>query len=224
LGGKLIVVSGTGTEIGKTHFSVALLRALRRLGARVSGVKPIETGLSQTGPSDAQRLDRESSFHVKRSWYGYSDPVSPHIAARETGRPIRIDTLAQDLEALRSDVDILLVELAGGLFSPLSEVSVNAHLARSLRPDALLLVASDRLGVLHEVLSTLLAASTIPVAVSAVALMAPERPDSSTGRNASELTRLVTLSSVTTFPRAPPEELAVLPSTVGLATRLARGT
>jgi dethiobiotin synthetase len=224
LGGKLIVVSGTGTGIGKTHFSEALLGALGRSGARVSGVKPIETGLSQAGPSDAHRLDRVSSFHVKRSWYAYSDPVSPHIAARETRRPILIDTLADDLAAIRSELDILLIELPGGLFSPLSEASVNAHLARSLRPDALLLVASDRLGVLHEVLSTILAASTIPIAVSGVVLMAPERPDSSTGRNASELAHLAAIGSLTTLPRAPPEELAVLPMTVALAARLLRDT
>jgi dethiobiotin synthetase len=222
LGGRLIVVSGTGTGIGKTHFSEALLRALGASGERVAGLKPIETGLSQTGSSDALRLDRASSFHVKRSWYAFPEPISPHIAAREAGQPIGIAALVADLAALRSELDVLLVELPGGLFTPLSDVAVNAHLARAMHPDALLLVALDRLGALHEVLSTTLAAGSVSLPVSGVVLMAPERPDPSTGRNAAELARLGAVPWVMTLPRATPEELAMHPETMALAARLGR--
>jgi len=208
LGGRLIVVSGTGTGIGKTHFSEALLAALRASGARAAGVKPVETGLSQPGPSDALRLKRASSFHVKHSGYRFAAPVSPHVAARETGQPIRIEGIAAELRGLRSHVDVLLVELAGGLFSPLSEVTFNAHLALALQPDSLLLVAPDRLGVLHDVLATTRAAAALSVVVAGAVLMAAELVDSSTGRNAAELVRLGAIPRAISLPRGRPDELA----------------
>jgi dethiobiotin synthetase len=221
VGGRLIVVSGTGTGIGKTHFCEAFLRALGTSGRRIAGVKPVETGLSEGGPSDAVRLDRASTFHVKHLGCRFAQPVSPHIAAREEGRPIVVEQVAAELATLRNGVDILLVELAGGLFTPLSDRSVNAHLAHALEPDWVILVAPDRLGVLHEVLSTTLAARSLSVAVSGAVLMAPERPDSSTGRNASEVTRLAAVPWATALPRAPQEDLAVHPATRALAARLA---
>ena len=67
MAGRLIVVSGTGTGIGKTYLCEALLTALRASGRQVVGIKPVETGLNEPGPSDALRLDRASSFHVKQS-------------------------------------------------------------------------------------------------------------------------------------------------------------
>src|SRR6185312_668115 len=152
--GRLIVVSGTGTGIGKTHFCEALVIALGRLFPRVAGIKPIETGMGEATISDASRLERASSFHVKQFGYVFADPVSPHLAAREAGTPIRLDVLVPLIQAAQTECDVLLVELAGGFFSPLSDELVNADLARALSPDATLLVAPDRLGVLHELIAT----------------------------------------------------------------------
>ena len=220
MAGRLIVVSGTGTGIGKTYLCEALLTALRTSGRRVVGLKPIETGLNDPAPSDALRLDRASSFHVKQSSYRFADPVSPHIAAREAGQPILLGQITAEIATVRSDVDVVVVELAGGLFTPLSDETVNAHLARALKPDALVLVVPDRLGALHEVLSTTLAARSLSVPIDGIVLMAPEQPDLSTGRNAVELVRLKSTFWVTTLPRIAREELAMHPATTALATRL----
>jgi dethiobiotin synthetase len=220
LGGRLIVVSGTGTGIGKTYVCEALLTALRASGRRVAGLKPVETGLREGGPSDAQRLDRASSFHVKQSEYRFAEPVSPHIAAREEGKPIVIERIVAEVESLRREVDVALIELAGGLFTPLSDATVNAHLARALQPDSLVLVTADRLGALHETISTTLAARGLSVLVTDVVLMAPERPDSSTGRNAAELVRLNAVPWATSLPRAGLRDLSLHPEVQTLATRV----
>ncbi len=113
---RLAVVSGTGTGIGKTHLSEALLKAAGRLGATVVGLKPIETGLAQATASDAERLDRASTFHVQLPGYCYAEPISPHLAARESGSPIAIDPLVDAVRSVLDDVDLALVELPGGLF------------------------------------------------------------------------------------------------------------
>src|ERR1700759_4898384 len=115
--GRLLVVTGTATEIGKTHVSEALLLAAGERH-RAVGVKPIESGGVSGGVSDGQRLPAASSFHVKNPAPFFAPPVSPHLAAREAGVDIDVPKLATGLTALRSDADLLLVELPGGLFTP----------------------------------------------------------------------------------------------------------
>ena len=83
----LIVVTGTGTGIGKTHIAEAILRAWarHRPGARLIGLKPIESGVSVGAVTDSGRLAAASTFHVKQSGYALSAPLSPHLAARQRG-------------------------------------------------------------------------------------------------------------------------------------------
>src|SRR5437868_1090187 len=132
--GRLVIITGIGTEIGKTHVSEALLRALSG-GRRVVGVKPVESGVGTTGDADAARLARVSTFHVKHRAYAFGPAVSPHLAARRAGVDIDVWGLAADLRGLRSLADLTLVELPGGLFSPLSATESNADLARALLAD-----------------------------------------------------------------------------------------
>jgi len=219
---RLLVVSGTGTGIGKTHFSEALLLALAHHYARVAGVKPIETGMGEATVSDAARLERVSSFHVKHFGYVFAEPLSPHLAARESDTPIRLDVLVPLIQAARDDADVILVELPGGLFTPLSDTEVNADIVRALSPDVTLLVASDRLGVLHEVLATHRAASTAAVDLDGIVLIAPDRPDPSTGLNAGELGRVLEVPVVALVGRGSPEELASQDEVRSFAERLSR--
>jgi dethiobiotin synthetase len=219
--GRLIVVAGTGTGIGKTHFSEALLIALSEIYPRVAGVKPIETGMGEATVSDASRLERVSSFHVKHFGYVFAEPVSPHLAARESDTPIRLDVLVRLIQAAQANADVLLVELPGGLFTPLSDTEVNADLVRALVPDITLLVAPDRLGVLHEVLSTHRAAATAAVDLHGIVLMEPERADSSTGLNAGELGRILEVPVVANVSRGRPHDLADGADLRALGQRLA---
>ena len=221
-GGRLVMVSGTGTSIGKTHFSEALLLVLGETYHKVAGVKPIETGMGEATISDAARLERVSTFHVKHFGYVFAEPLSPHLAARETDTPIRLDVLVPLIHAARAAVDVLLVELPGGLFSPLSDTEVNADLVRATSPDLTLLVAPDRLGVLHEVISTHRAAATAAVDLDGIVLIAPERPDASTGLNGIELGRILEVPVVAALGRASPQDLAAGASMQSLGQHLRR--
>jgi dethiobiotin synthetase len=221
--GKLIVVSGTGTGIGKTHVSEALLLALGEFCERVAGLKPIETGMGEATISDAARLERVSSFHVKHFGYVFAEPLSPHLAARETNTPIELEVLVPLVQAARASVDALLVELPGGLFTPLSDTTVNADFVRALAPDATLLVAQDRLGVLHEVVSTARAAAATDVILDGIVLVLPERPDLSTGLNGEEIGRVLDVPVVARLGRGSPKDLASATDLRALAERLSQG-
>jgi dethiobiotin synthetase len=223
MAGRLILISGTGTAIGKTHLGEALLLAWQRLHRRVVGVKPVESGASGADDpqSDGARLARASSFHVKHTRIVFPQPLSPHLCARAHGDPLTIDLFASSATAARSQADVVVLELPGGLFSPLAPDLLNADVAAALRPDALVLVAPDRLGVLHEVVSTTRAARAMSLPIHAAVLMEPEHPDASTGLNAPELRDLSPRLLVTTLPRSPARRLAESPE-LGLILPLAR--
>lgn len=209
--GRLVVVTGTGTEIGKTHVAEALLRAWAARGVRSAGVKPVESGVGQ-GVSDADRLRAASSFHVKHRGLALAAPLSPHLAAEKEHVRVDLAELAADVAAARREVDILLVELPGALFTPLSASALNADFASMLACDVLLLVAPDRLGVLHDVLAATRAAAARQLPVDGVILVTPPRADASTGTNAAQLARFTQVPALGTLPRASPDELATLPA------------
>lgn len=221
--GRLIVVSGTGTGIGKTHFTEALLLALGARGLRVAGLKPIETGFTDPEASDAARLERASSFHVKHTGIRFADPVSPHLAARNAGAPISVPALCDTILDVAPQTDLTVIELAGGLFSPLTETQTNADLVRHLRPDSLLLLAPDRLGVLHDLIAATRAAAAMHIRIDAVVLAAPEIPDTSTGRNANEVVRVLSLPLLATLARLPAPDLAHDPQMAAVVALLAGG-
>jgi len=217
-GGRLIVVSGTGTGIGKTHFCEALLGAMGKAHRLVVGIKPVETGISGCDMSDADRLAAASSFHVKHSAYVFRAPLSPHLAAREEcAAPIRLEAIVSMVEMVRIRAEMTVVELAGGLFTPLSDILFNADVLSCLRPDVSLLVAPDRLGALHDVLSTSRAADAVPAVIHGIVLVTPAAPDTSTGRNQLELQRFLPRAQITTVPRRAVRDLVSDPSVVGLA-------
>jgi dethiobiotin synthetase len=213
----LLVVTGTGTEIGKTHTACALASAWGR-SAKVAAVKPIESG----GTADGDALGRVSTFHVTRcrAPYMYAHPVSPHLAGRREGRPVDLAVVADWVASFRREADGVLVELAGGLFSPVTESATNADLAKALAPTAVLLVAPDRLGVLHDVGSATRAARSEGLALHGVLLSAPAAPDSSTGTNAAELRLVTDLPVLAVYPRASVEELAARADTAGALRQL----
>jgi dethiobiotin synthetase len=201
----LLVVTGTGTEIGKTHLSVALLRVWGR-SKSVVGAKPVETGVRPGAQGeDLARLVGASTFHVKQSLaqrYAFSRPVSPHLAAADEGVTIDLKRIVADVNELRRLAGGVLVELPGGMFSPLSTRHTNADLARALAPTATLLVAPDRLGVLHDVIATARAAASIGARLTGIALIAPRSPDASTGTNGDALRKVAPLPLLGVVPRA----------------------
>lgn len=215
---RRIAVVGTGTGVGKTHLGVALLRALAAAGVEAAGLKPIESGVG-TGTTDAELLDGAGVFHVKHPPpYALAAPLSPHLAARQEGITLLLRPILRWVA--ESTAPWTLIETAGALLSPISPLLTNLDLTVALEPDAVILVAPDRLGVLHDVTAALFAyrmlAPQLPEPV--VALQPPSEPDGSTGGNAAELLTLGVARTVVMLPRAP----AGAPSTQAAATELAR--
>ena len=191
--GRRWVILGTGTGVGKTYVARALVAAMASQERAVAGLKPIETGAGSDGPSDARALS-EVSFHVKhppaRPLYAFEDPVTPALAARRARATIDLRAVAawvDGVESVDGGVLDVVVETAGGVFSPIGTNTNNFDLASVIGNATWILVAPDRLGVLHDVLSCCHAMAARGRAPDCLILSAPDQADASTGTNAAEL-------------------------------------
>ncbi|MBP2837343.1 dethiobiotin synthase [Dickeya parazeae] len=120
-------VTGTDTEVGKTVASVALLQAARRAGYRTAGYKPVASGCELTPHgvrnSDALQLQANSTLALPYEAVNplaFMEPTSPHIVGAEENRPIAFSTLSDGLRQLERQANWVLVEGAGGWFTPLA--------------------------------------------------------------------------------------------------------
>lgn len=126
-------VTGTDTEVGKTVASTALLQAASALGYRTAGYKPVASGSEMTAEglrnSDALALQHNSSVALpydRVNPYTFAEPTSPHIVSADEGRPIDFSILSAGLRTLEQQANWVLVEGAGGWFTPLSETQTFA--------------------------------------------------------------------------------------------------
>lgn len=185
MSGRIVLVAGTGTSVGKTTFASSWLRGWAADGARVLGWKPIETG----GTADAEMLGLACGTRLP-PLYAFAEPVSPHRAARSANVRIELPRIRAEGARLAASVDALLVETAGGLFTPLDDAgATNADLCRAFDPASLILVAPNRLGVLHDVGATARAAEATGLRIEAV-ILTGSAPDASADSNFDELARL----------------------------------
>lgn len=190
-----MAVAGTGTGVGKTFVSSALLRTLGRRWT-VLGLKPVESGCERGIAPDAVELSRAAG-RESQPRYALRDPVSPHLAAER--EQIRISTESICYWVAESErlatAEVAVVETAGGLCSPLvvdgSTLVTNLDLLVRLQPELWVLVASDRLGALHDVEVARIAAASrfrLPNAIVLTEAALPREQTVALG-NAAELRR-----------------------------------
>ncbi|WP_039055164.1 dethiobiotin synthase [Enterobacter sp. Bisph1] len=156
-------VTGTDTEVGKTVASCALLQAANLRGLRSAGYKPVASDSEMTPAglrnSDALALQRNSSLPMDYRTvnpYTFAEPTSPHIVSADCGEPIEAQVMSAGLRALESQAQWLLVEGAGGWFTPLSETLTFADwVVQEQLP--VILVVGVKLGCINHAMLTALA-------------------------------------------------------------------
>ncbi|CAM5471670.1 ATP-dependent dethiobiotin synthetase BioD [Streptomyces microflavus] len=145
----ILVVSGTGTEIGKTVVTAAVAAAAR--GRRVAVLKPAQTGLAPGEPGDAAEVARLAGGHVTAVELArFPDPLAPATAARRAGlAPVRPHEVAEAAEKLATEHDLVLVEGAGGLLVRFDDEGGTLADAARLLSAPVLVVAPAGLGTLN---------------------------------------------------------------------------
>lgn len=157
---KRYFVTGTDTEVGKTVASSALLQAAGAKGLRTAGYKPVASGSDITPEGvrngDALALQRSSSLpldYAAVNPYTFAEPTSPHIISADEGRPIQARVMSAGLRALEAQADWVLVEGAGGWFTPLAEDFTFADWVRAEQLPVILVVGV-KLGCINHAMLT----------------------------------------------------------------------
>jgi dethiobiotin synthetase len=115
--GEILVVTGTGTEVGKTVVTAALAAAAGEAGRSVAVLKPAQTGMAPGEPGDVAEVVRLAGERVTGAELArYPEPLAPGTAARRAGMvPVRPVQAAEAARELAEGHDLVLVEGAGGL-------------------------------------------------------------------------------------------------------------
>jgi dethiobiotin synthetase len=177
---KRLFVTGTDTGVGKTFVTAALTRRARQKELKVFAFKPIETGCEHIG-GKLVGPDQEIVSAAAGDWqtgdlrgvYRLAHALAPHVAAEREGISIDIDRIVAITNSV-SDVDLLIVEGAGGWRVPITETLDMSGLAKQLGANVII-VARAGLGTINHSLLTIEAVERDGCSIAAVVLS--RRPD-----------------------------------------------
>ncbi|MCP4472230.1 MAG: dethiobiotin synthase [Gammaproteobacteria bacterium] len=169
-------ITGSDTDVGKTWIACEIARQLRQQGFEVATRKPVESGCRESDSGellthDAAALQAANDHRetIERiTPYRYRAALAPHRAARLESQRIELRAL---IEACDRDhpAQRLVVEGAGGFYSPLAENGLNADLASALQLPVIVVV-DDRVGAVNQALMTLQAVASRHLSIAAIVL------------------------------------------------------
>src|SRR5882672_1289919 len=158
-----IFVTGTGTGVGKTFVTAALIRHLRAAGRAVEAIKPVVSGfdpatmqasdpavlLAALGrPASIEEIDRISPWR-------FAAPLSPDLAAQREGRILDFHAVVEfSQRAVAARRGHLFIEGVGGIMVPLDARHTVLDWMSTLKLP-LLLVAGSYLGTISHTLTAL---------------------------------------------------------------------
>jgi dethiobiotin synthetase len=146
----VLVITGTGTEVGKTVTTAAVATAARAAGRSVAVLKPAQTGVGPAELGDVGEVARLAGEVTPVELARYPDPLAPATAARRAGLPpVRPERIAEAARDLAAGHDLVLVEGAGGLLVRFDEEGGTLADAAGLLGAPVLVVAPAGLGTLN---------------------------------------------------------------------------
>jgi len=167
-------ITGSDTGVGKTYIACELIRQLRGLGVKLETRKPVESGCStsESGgliPVDALELQAANNNleTINRiAPYRFKAALAPPRAAALEDCHLQLVDLYNAC-SLDNSNHRLIVEGAGGFYSPLAENGLNADLA-SLLQLAVIVVINDRIGAVNQALMTIQAVESRDLDIAAI--------------------------------------------------------
>ncbi len=189
---KYIFVTATDTGVGKTWTSVALATALIATGKKVVGIKPVETGTSESvsdGEDGVKLAKATGQAAPTMALYRFRSQVSAALAAEEEEHKLDWAKMMGEIRHHARDAEVAIIEGAGGLLTPMTWDKGGLELAKELKATAIV-AAVDRLGTINQTLLTVDELEHNGITVLGIILSEPERSDESTRTNAKVLHRM----------------------------------
>lgn len=201
-------VTGTGTEIGKTFVTAALIHEFRRRGRKVTALKPVASGFdpARVGDSDPgillaalgetstrETLDRIAPWRL-------AAPLSPDMAARRENRTIDFAALVDHSRAAVAAADVALIESIGGVMVPLDDRHTVLDWMTALRLP-LVVVGGSYLGAISHALTALDVLRSRNLVVAAFVVNETPASTVSLDETAATIARFTAGPPVVTLPR-----------------------
>ncbi len=154
---KLLFVTATNTDIGKTYTTLELIRRFGEKGLSVGVCKPIETGVKDKIQDASALLSFVKKYNTNFknliakdiTAYTFTLPASPFCA--DTHQIIKIESIKNKIKSLSKLCDILIIEGAGGLMVPITKDYMMIDLIQELNAKTLL-VTPSKLGCINDTL------------------------------------------------------------------------
>ena len=198
----ILVVSGTGTGVGKTVVTAAIAAVAAHHGLRVAAVKPAQTGTQPGEPGDLDEVRRLAQITGLHELARFRAPLAPETAARVGGAaPLDLHRAAGAIAGISAARDLVLVEGAGGLAVRYDDRgNTIADLARELGAPVLV-VAAAGLGTLNHTALTIEALTSRQLSCAGVVIGAwPPEPDLAARTNLTDLPRVTGMPLVGVLP------------------------
>lgn len=222
---EVYFVTGTGTDVGKTYIASRLAETRRAAGQRVGVYKPVASGcgLGDDGEpiaEDARCLWEAAGcpglLHAVCPQRFAMSVAPPQAAAAVSTRVDEALLLAGAELWINSSIDVLIVEGAGGLFSPISDSMLNIDFALRLRKRVpqltVVLVAPNRLGVIHDCVACVRASEHAGLTIDRIVLNQMSCEDDSVSGNAKLIEQWTGITHCTLDTLAPATSSDHLPS------------
>ena len=178
---KYLFLTGTNTDVGKTFIGTKLIKELNKKYNYLA-FKPIETGCRKKGnkliPADSSKyhsilnkvitLDELNPFR-------FVPPVSPYLAIKRARKKICIKDYFEKLKIISKDAPVIL-EGAGGAFSPLALDGLNIDLMKMIKSINILII-KDELGCISSAISNVLAFEKYEVRLDLLVLNTQKKND-----------------------------------------------
>lgn len=160
-----VFVTATGTGVGKTFVTCALVRALRASGKTVQALKPVASGIDPDAPegSDTAFLLEAlgqpltpATMDAVSPWR-FRAPLAPNMAARREGRSLDLDdviAVCRRALAAAGAETWTVIEGVGGVMAPVDDGKTVLDGMAALDPH-IVLVAGSYVGTISHTLTAL---------------------------------------------------------------------
>jgi dethiobiotin synthetase len=159
-------ITGTDTDVGKTHVATLLIGAFVNSGIDIGVMKPVSAGGREDAVAMMDAAGSKDTLDAVNP-IALEEPLSPNLAAEREGGQIDLAKLSDAYTELASKHACMIVEGAGGLLVPLSDIATMADLAATIGLP-LIVVARAALGTINHTLLTIEAAQSRNLAIVGV--------------------------------------------------------
>lgn len=172
---KKYFVTATGTNLGKTYLMQQIIHQLLKKQINFAAIKPVISGFSQENIAEsdvgliikAQNLPITEENTQKTSLYQLKTPLSPDIAAFQENIDLEYHKIMSFCSHYNNEM--LLIEGAGGICSPICLGKTNIDLASELNAE-LIIVAGCYLGAISHLLSAVKVANNLNVKIKNIVI------------------------------------------------------